>query len=65
MSDDRAEQAFQDALLEDDPVHLYERAPCGYLSTTADGRIVKANATFATWTGYDTFATTSSAITTA
>jgi phosphoserine phosphatase RsbU/P len=48
-----AAEGFQDALLEDDPVQLYERAPCGYLSTTPEGRIVKANETFLTWTGYD------------
>lgn len=52
MSHQKATEAFHDALLEDDPVQLYERAPCGYLSTTPDGRIVKANATFLTWTGY-------------
>ncbi len=53
MSQDRAADEFQEALLEDDPVQLYERAPCGYLSTTPDGRITKVNATFATWTGFD------------
>ncbi len=53
MSQDRAADEFQEALLEDDPVQLYERAPCGYLSTTPDGRIIKVNATFATWTGFD------------
>jgi sigma-B regulation protein RsbU (phosphoserine phosphatase) len=52
LSKQRAAAAFDEALLEDDPVQLYERAPCGYLSTTPEGRIVKANATFATWTGY-------------
>ncbi len=31
---------------------LYERAPCGYVSTLLDGRIIRANATFADWTGY-------------
>ncbi|MCU1533826.1 MAG: hypothetical protein JWR53_307 [Glaciihabitans sp.] len=30
---------------------LYEHAPCGYLSTDADGRIVRANQTFAAWIG--------------
>lgn len=47
-----AAEGFEDALLEDDPVQLYERAPCGYLSTTPDGRIVKANETFLSLTGY-------------
>jgi PAS domain S-box-containing protein len=31
---------------------LYESAPCGYLSTTPDGLIVRTNATFASWLGY-------------
>jgi sigma-B regulation protein RsbU (phosphoserine phosphatase) len=44
-------EGFHDALLDDDPVQLYERAPCGYLSTTPDGLIVKVNATFLAWTG--------------
>jgi len=49
---EKAEDAFQEALQADDPVELYERAPCGYLSTGADGRIVKANQTFLTLSGY-------------
>lgn len=44
--------AFVDALLDDDPEQLYERAPCGYLSTTPDGTIVKVNTTFLHLTGY-------------
>ena len=40
-----------DALLEEDPADLYENAPCGYISTTPDGTIVKANRTMALWTG--------------
>jgi phosphoserine phosphatase RsbU/P len=47
-----ATEGFEDALLEDDPVQLYERAPCGYLSTTPDGRIIKVNETFLSWTGF-------------
>jgi sigma-B regulation protein RsbU (phosphoserine phosphatase) len=39
-------------LLDDDPHELYERAPCGYLSTAPDGTIVKANETFLRWTGF-------------
>ena len=49
---DQALEAFYDALLDDDPERLYDRAPCGYLSTTPDGTIVKVNQTFLTWTGY-------------
>ena len=49
-----AREAFLEALVYDDPVQLYERAPCGFLSTTPDGVIVKANATLRTWIGLDT-----------
>ena len=39
-----------------DPVEdlddLYENAPCGYISLHVDGRIFKANATFARWLGF-------------
>jgi PAS domain S-box-containing protein len=31
---------------------LYENAPCGYLSTLPDGRILRVNRTFLDWTGY-------------
>ncbi|WP_132251519.1 hybrid sensor histidine kinase/response regulator [Methylobacterium segetis] len=37
----------------DDLEDLFENAPCGYVSTLANGRISKANRTFSTWTGYD------------
>ena len=52
MSEDALDE-FYAALLDDDPVALYERAPCGYLSTTPEGTIVKVNETFLTLTGYD------------
>jgi sigma-B regulation protein RsbU (phosphoserine phosphatase) len=42
--------AFYEALLADDVEDLYEDAPCGYLSTTPDGVVVKVNRTFLTWT---------------
>ena len=41
-----------DAPLDDDAEQLYDRAPCGYLSTTPDGTIVKVNQTFLNLTGY-------------
>lgn len=44
---------FIGALLDDDAEALYERAPCGYLSTTPDGLIIKVNETFLRWTGYE------------
>lgn len=40
-------------VLEESIEDLYERAPCGYVSTLLDGRIIRANATFEEWTGYD------------
>lgn len=43
---------FYEALLDDNPLDLYENAPCGYLSTSPDGTIVKVNQTFLSWTGY-------------
>jgi sigma-B regulation protein RsbU (phosphoserine phosphatase) len=38
---------------DDDLEDLYENAPCGYLSTTPDGTIIRVNRTFLAWTGYD------------
>jgi PAS domain S-box-containing protein len=38
-------------VLEESAEELYESAPCGYLSTTPDGRIVKANQTLINWIG--------------
>ena len=52
MSGEEAREGFYAALLDDDAEALYERAPCGYLSTTPDGLIVKVNETFLTWTGF-------------
>jgi sigma-B regulation protein RsbU (phosphoserine phosphatase) len=45
--------AFLEALAGDDPERLYDRAPCGYLTTTPDGLITKANQTFLALTGYE------------
>jgi sigma-B regulation protein RsbU (phosphoserine phosphatase) len=53
MSWRTATEAFHAALLDDDPEQLYERAPCGYLTTTPDGTVVKTNATFSALTGYE------------
>ncbi|HEU5033578.1 MAG TPA: SpoIIE family protein phosphatase [Mycobacteriales bacterium] len=51
-SSGEALDAFYEALLDDDAEQLYDRAPCGYLSTTPDGSIIKVNQTFLTLTGY-------------
>lgn len=40
-------------LIEEDAQELYENAPCGYLSMLPDGTIIKVNATFLAWTGYE------------
>jgi sigma-B regulation protein RsbU (phosphoserine phosphatase) len=37
---------------DDDPAALYDRAPCGHLSTRPDGTVVGVNGTFLAWTGY-------------
>jgi phosphoserine phosphatase RsbU/P len=50
---DRVDEAFYGALAEDDPEDLYDNAPCAYLSTLPDGTIIKANATFLAWTGFE------------
>ncbi|WP_405918168.1 MULTISPECIES: PP2C family protein-serine/threonine phosphatase [unclassified Streptomyces] len=47
------DQAMFSALLEDSAEDLYEHAPCGYLSTTLDGRIAKINHTLLQWLGYE------------
>jgi sigma-B regulation protein RsbU (phosphoserine phosphatase) len=52
LSDAEPDDAFLAALVDDDPVDLYENAPCAYLSATIDGTVVKVNATFLAWTGY-------------
>ncbi|HVF04837.1 MAG TPA: SpoIIE family protein phosphatase [Frankiaceae bacterium] len=52
MNREAAAEQFIAALLDDDADELYERAPCGYLSTTPDGVIVKVNQTFLTMSGY-------------
>jgi PAS domain S-box-containing protein len=47
-----AHEEISGIFLEESAEELYESAPCGYLSTTPDGLIIRANATFASWTGY-------------
>ncbi|HYO00116.1 MAG TPA: SpoIIE family protein phosphatase [Actinomycetota bacterium] len=51
MEAEEALESFYGALI-DDAEELYDRAPCGYLTTAPDGTILKANQTFLTWTGY-------------
>ena len=38
--------------LEETAEELYEDAPCGYLTTRPDGRILRVNRTFERWTGH-------------
>ena len=53
MATHEAALAFQEALRDDDPAALYDSAPCGYLSLTPRGVIVKVNGTFLSWLGYE------------
>jgi PAS domain S-box-containing protein len=41
-----------DPALHETAEELYDGAPCGYFSTSPDGRFLRANETFLTWTGY-------------
>lgn len=43
---------FSSPLLEESAEELYEGAPCGYLSTTPDGLIIRVNMTLTSWVGY-------------
>lgn len=38
--------------VDDELIDLFERAPCGYLLLSTDGRIEKVNDTFAKWVGH-------------
>jgi PAS domain S-box-containing protein len=40
-------------LLTESAEDLFENAPCGYLSTTLDGTLLKVNRTFESWTGLE------------
>jgi sigma-B regulation protein RsbU (phosphoserine phosphatase) len=42
-------EGFFEALQDDDAEDLYERAPCGFLSTTPNGTIIKVNQTLLSW----------------
>ncbi len=44
-------EGFYEALQDDDAEDLYERAPCGFLSTTPNGTIIKINQTLLAWLG--------------
>lgn len=44
-----APEGQRESSLED----LYERAPCGYVSTTPDGVIIRINDTLLSWVGYE------------
>jgi phosphoserine phosphatase RsbU/P len=52
MGREEALDDFVGALFDDDAEKLYDNAPCGYLSTTPDGTIIKVNQTFLTLTGF-------------
>ena len=52
MADETSLRA-DDPLIEEDASVLYDEAPCGYLYTRPDGTLLRINATFLQWTGYD------------
>lgn len=52
MGDDLRPDETYAVLLPEDLQDLYDHAPCGYLSASADGVILKANQTFSELTGY-------------
>ena len=51
-----------DEILHEDLADLYENAPCGYLSMSPAGRIIKANGTLLRWLGCGTEALTEKSI---
>ena len=51
MSEQHAAGRPADLLPDESPAELYDEAPCGYLTTTADGVVVRVNDTFLRWTG--------------
>jgi PAS domain S-box-containing protein len=42
-----------ESILDETAEELYEMAPCGYLTTTLNGRITRVNRTLAEWLGYE------------
>lgn len=46
------DHSFKSAL-DESAEELYEMAPCGYLTTAVDGRILKVNRTLTEWVGYE------------
>jgi PAS domain S-box-containing protein len=49
---DRRRASLDRGVLDESVEDLYEHAPCGYLSTTPDGAIVRVNQTLLDWTGH-------------
>src|SRR4051812_27846553 len=53
MSIDTPSGPSPEFAFEETAENLYEMAPCGYLTATIDGRIIKVNKTLADWLGYE------------
>jgi PAS domain S-box-containing protein len=51
MNEETASGGLADVLPEESLEELYDQAPCGYLTTTPDGLVVRVNDTFLRWTG--------------
>ena len=52
MTDDRPPSDAPNPVAAETVEDLYDHAPCGYLSTTPDGTVVRVNQTLLDWTGY-------------
>ena len=52
MTNDRPPGDAPDPVAGETVEDLYDHAPCGYLSTTPDGTVVRVNQTLLDWTGY-------------
>lgn len=53
QTDGQLSPAEIEGLIEESAEDLYENAPCGYISTLPSGTIVRVNATFLSWIGYE------------
>ena len=53
MSAEYSSEGEGELPLEESAEDLYQNAPCGYLTATIDGRIIKVNRTLLDWLGYE------------
>jgi PAS domain S-box-containing protein len=53
LSELKPKNVAQNCAPDESVEELYEMAPCGYLTTTIEGRIIKVNRTLTEWLGYN------------